>query len=99
MQKEKNSQERGGNTNSRVEGLDRGMGVGRNGGQERMHIGWSCALLSVRLFVYTGMSIAYRSQFKPIFTKLHHLVEFVISKKPIVFELKMSTSAKGQRLR
>ena len=29
--------------------------------------------------------------FKPIFTKLQHMVEFVIRKKPIVFEVKRST--------
>ena len=36
--------------------------------------------------------------FKPIFTKLHHMVEFVICKKHIVFEVKRSTQAKGQQL-
>ena len=37
--------------------------------------------------------------FKLIFTKLHHMVEFVIRKKPIVFDVKRSTKAKGQQLR
>ena len=29
--------------------------------------------------------------FKPIFTNLHHMVEFVIRKKPVVIEVKRST--------
>ena len=37
--------------------------------------------------------------FKPIFTKLHQMVEFVIRKKSIVFEDKRSTDVKGQQLR
>jgi len=37
--------------------------------------------------------------FKPIFTKLHHVEEFVKRNKPIVFEVKRWTSAKGQQPR
>ena len=39
--------------------------------------------------------------FKPIFMKLHHMVEFVRRKKPIVWgeKVKRSTLAKGQQLR
>ena len=37
--------------------------------------------------------------FNQIFRKLHHMVEFVIMKKPIVFEVKRSTSVKDQQLR
>ena len=60
-------------------------------------IGWSCALfyLSVHLFV---CQLPTNHNFKPIFTKLHQMVEFVINKKPLDFEVKRSTQAKDQLL-
>ena len=45
-------------------------------------------ILSVRLSVCL---LPAGHNFRPIFTKLHHTVEFVIRKKLILFEVKRST--------
>ena len=46
---------------------------------------------SVNFVVLSVCLLPTGHNFKPIFTKLHHLVEFVIRKKPVVFEVKRST--------
>ena len=43
---------------------------------------------SILLFCLSVCQSPTGHNFKPIFTKLHHMVEFVIRKKPIVFEVK-----------
>ena len=58
---------------------------------------WSVdfVVLSVCLFVCLSPT---GHNFKQIFTKLHHMLEFVKRKKPIVFEVKRSTKAKFLKL-
>uniref|UniRef100_A0A8C4QBP0 Family with sequence similarity 83 member D n=1 Tax=Eptatretus burgeri TaxID=7764 RepID=A0A8C4QBP0_EPTBU len=51
--------------------------------------------LSVCLSVFVCLFVLLSPtghNFKPIFTKLHHMLEFIIRKKPFVFEVKRSTT-------
>ena len=50
------------------------------------------AIILVSQFCYSVCLSPSGHNFQPIFTKLHHMVEFVIRKKPIVFEVKSSTT-------
>ena len=56
----------------------------------------------VSLFLLFCLSVCLSPtghNFQPIFTKFYHMVQFVISKKPIVFKVKRPTWTKGQQLR
>jgi len=61
-------------------------------------IGWSCALFCPSVCLFECQSPTSHN-FKLIFTKFHHVVEFVIIRKIIVFDIKRSTQAKGQQRR